>query len=78
MNGTGQKIVEIIFKRLILETQHRLNPLHVYCRLVERRVNKKISKVLCWHYEILIYKWLNSLMHISISYFPTKKRLNTT
>ena len=67
--------MEIIMKRLILEIQHRFNPLHVYCRLMERGINKKISIVFCRRYEILIYKWLNSLMHISISYLTYQREV---
>ena len=42
----------------ILNIQHRFNPLHVHCRLVERGLNKKFSLSICRYYEILIYTWL--------------------
>lgn len=42
----------------ILNIQHHLNPLHLYCRLVERGLSKKLSILICRHYEILIYSWL--------------------
>ena len=42
----------------ILNIQHRLNPLHVYCRLIERGMNKRFSLSICRYYEILIYSWL--------------------
>ncbi|HID29311.1 MAG TPA: PEP-CTERM sorting domain-containing protein [Desulfobacterales bacterium] len=47
-------------KRIILNIQHRLNPLHVYCRLVERGLSKKSSLSICRYYEILIYSSLAS------------------
>ena len=43
---------------MVLSIQHRFNPLHVYCRLVERGLNKRFSLSLCRYYEILIYSWL--------------------
>ena len=48
-------------KRIALNVQHRLNPLHVYCRLVERGLNKKSSLSICRCYEILIYSSLASI-----------------
>ena len=42
----------------LLELQHRFNPLHVYCRLVDKGVNKRASLSICKYYEILIYSWL--------------------
>ena len=47
-------------KRIALNIQHCLNPLHVYCRLVERGLNKKSSLSICRCYEILIYSSLAS------------------
>ena len=45
-------------KRIISDMQHRFNPLHVHCRLVERGLNKKSSLSICRYYEILIYSSL--------------------
>jgi hypothetical protein len=42
----------------MLDIQHRLNPLHVYCRLIERGLNKQVSISICKYYEIFIYSWL--------------------
>ena len=42
----------------MLSIQHRLNPLHVHCRLAERGLNKSFSLSICRYYEILIYSWL--------------------
>lgn len=42
----------------ILSIQHHLNPLHVYCRLIDRGVDKNLSKSVCKCYEILVYSWL--------------------
>ena len=47
-------------KRIILNIQHRFNPLHVYCRLVERGLNKRFSLSICRYYEILICSSLAS------------------
>ena len=40
-----------------LNVQHRLNPLHIHCRLVERGVNKRLSILICRCYQILFYSW---------------------
>ncbi len=42
----------------LLSIQHRLNPLHVHCRLVEKGVNNGLSVTICKWYGILIYRWL--------------------
>jgi len=42
----------------MLTIQHRLNPLHVYCRLVDKGLNRKLCLSVCKYYEILIYSWL--------------------
>ena len=43
---------------VMLNIQHRFNPLHVYCRLVDRGLNKGCSLSICKYYEILIYRWV--------------------
>jgi len=43
---------------IMLSIQHRFNPLHVHCRLVEGGLNKRFSLSICRYYEILIYSWL--------------------
>ena len=45
----------------ILKFQHSLNPLHIYCRLVECRLNKKVVLPVCALYEILLYAWISRL-----------------
>jgi hypothetical protein len=39
--------------------QHALNPLHVYCRLVDRGLSKKLSMSICKFYGIIVYSWLS-------------------
>jgi hypothetical protein len=50
----------------ILNLQHRLNPLHMYCRLIDRGVNKKLSMSVCKYYEILIYSWLGRCTVVAV------------
>ncbi|MDY6954481.1 MAG: hypothetical protein SWE60_23500, partial [Thermodesulfobacteriota bacterium] len=45
-------------RKLMLMIQHRLNPLHLYCRLVEWGLNNKRSMSMCKWYQKLIYGWL--------------------
>lgn len=42
----------------MLNIQHRCNPLHVHCRLVERGFSKQISLTISRYYGIFIYSWL--------------------
>jgi len=42
-----------------LAIQHRLNPLHVYCRLLDRGLGRRISTSLGKSYETLIFIWLS-------------------
>lgn len=53
-------------ERILLEIQHRLNPLHVYCRLIEKGINKNVSIRISRYYEVLIFKWLTVLSIFSI------------
>ena len=46
---------------LILNFQHKFNPLHIYCRLLDKGFDPQISLRLSRCYEILIYKWLTLL-----------------
>lgn len=48
--------------RKILTLQHRLNPLHVYCRFMDRGLSKGKSTLLCRCYEVLVFVWLSYLM----------------
>jgi hypothetical protein len=48
-----------VLHRRFLQIQHALNPLHVYCRLVDRGLNKNLSMSICKYYGIVIYSWLS-------------------
>jgi len=54
--------------RRFLTIQHRLNPLHVYCRLLDRGLSKHFSAYLCRYYETLVFIWLSfalkTLIHV--------------
>jgi hypothetical protein len=43
----------------LLNIQHCLNPLHIYCRFVERGMDKSFSMAICRYYELLGYRWLS-------------------
>ena len=40
------------------ETQHFLNPLHIYCRLIDLGLTQKFSTKMCKFYEKHIFKKL--------------------
>jgi hypothetical protein len=42
----------------MLKIQHRYNPLHIYCRLIERGLDKRLSMTVCRCYEVVIYSGL--------------------
>jgi len=48
-----------VLKLKILQIQHRLNPLHVYCRLVNSGLNEKLSMSICKYYGIVVYSWVS-------------------
>ena len=47
--------------RLLLGFQHRFNPLHFYCRLVERGLGAKGARAISMFYELVIWSWLSLL-----------------
>jgi len=51
--------------RLIIGLQHTLNPLHIYCRLLDRGLSRQVSARVCLYYEIVIYRWIAFLSRIS-------------
>jgi len=52
-----------------LSIQHRLNPLHIYCRLLDRGLGAGLSASICKCYEIAIYVWISwtikTMVHFS-------------
>lgn len=52
-----QRIKEIMLDSLY-NLQHRYNPLHMHCRLVEKGLNKRMSMSICRCYEVMVYGWL--------------------
>lgn len=46
----------------LLNAQHRLNPLHVYCRILDKGISRQLSRRLCRAYEIGVFVWLNLLI----------------
>jgi hypothetical protein len=58
----------------ILAVQHRLNPLHVYCRFVERGYNKRLSLFACKAYERLVFAWISPLIKALIYLCCLKSR----
>jgi hypothetical protein len=51
---------------IMLNIQHRLNPLHVYCRLIEWGFGKRLSLSICKYYQIIIYSWLVWLTRVGV------------
>lgn len=49
-------------EKLLLSMQHTLNPLHIYCRLVERGIDPQVSIRLSRCYEATIYRPVGHMM----------------
>ncbi|MCF8144175.1 MAG: hypothetical protein K9N21_09670 [Deltaproteobacteria bacterium] len=49
--------------RPILGLQHTLNPLHVYCRLLDAGLSRDFSAQLCRYYEISLFRWIARFTH---------------
>ena len=48
--------------RLMLGVQHHLNPLHIYCRLVELNLRKETAMGLCRVHEIMVWSWVSAVI----------------
>jgi len=62
----------------LLSIQHRLNPLHVYCRLLDRGISKKLAMSAGKAYELLLFISLSFLIKTLIHFhlLLTHRRLN--
>ena len=48
--------------RSIFAIQHRMNPLHVYCRFMDRGYARKTSVCCCRLYEFAVFSWVRRLL----------------
>jgi hypothetical protein len=56
MRGLGVVIIRI------LNIQHRINPLHIYCRLIDGGLDRRVSLAVCRYYEHLVFFWLRRVL----------------
>lgn len=61
-------------EKLILSVQHSMNPLQIYCRLIDIGLRKQGSMFLVRYYEFTIYKWLLLLTRIFISRYRSRQQ----
>jgi hypothetical protein len=59
--GMSAKVV-----RKLLSIQHRFNPLHLYCRFLQRGLTRERSMMICRFYEVLVFFWLSYLIKVLI------------
>lgn len=64
--------------RLMLSIQHSMNPLHLYCRLMDMGFKKRHSILLARYYEILVYKCLVLLTRIFIFLLRSRRQTRPT
>jgi hypothetical protein len=57
----------VLMENLMLAVQHRLNPLHVYCRLRDLGLERRLSLSWSRSYETLIFKLLLLVTNFFIS-----------
>ncbi|MBN2122948.1 MAG: hypothetical protein JW821_01525 [Deltaproteobacteria bacterium] len=50
----------------LLTVQHRLNPLHVYCRFLEAGLNRRFSSTICKSYEMMFFCWMSSAISLAV------------
>jgi len=65
-----------MIRTFLAHIQHNLNPLHVYCRLMDSGMNRYVSMRISRTYEILIYRRLNSFLIVSCFCFTTRMAKN--
>ncbi len=58
----------------LLSIQHRLNPLHVYCRLLDKGFERSLSALLCKSYETIIFFWISLFIKTMIYFLYLIKR----
>ncbi|MBN2468262.1 MAG: hypothetical protein JXD19_08935, partial [Deltaproteobacteria bacterium] len=61
-------------EKFMLGIQHCCNPLHVYCRLIERGLNRRSSIRFSMFYERILYQRLTRLTEKSLSLIRKRKR----
>ena len=59
----------------LLNFQHNFNPLHIYCRLIDKGVAPRTSLRLSRCYEILIYKWITPLSYFLIFFSQSVRKI---
>ncbi|MEW6665103.1 MAG: hypothetical protein AB1512_07775 [Thermodesulfobacteriota bacterium] len=50
----------------LLTVQHRLNPLHVYCRFLKIGLNRRFSTTLCKSYEMVLFCWMSFTIRLAV------------
>lgn len=48
--------------RGIFAIQHRMNPLHVYCRFMDKGYARQTSFCCCRLYEIAVFSWVRRIL----------------
>ncbi len=68
-----------VVEGLLLSIQHAANPLHVYCRLRDKGLDRQVSMLLSRHYETVVYRFLLVATRFGITLCRTSRpRLNET
>ncbi|MCF8061003.1 MAG: hypothetical protein K9M82_00665 [Deltaproteobacteria bacterium] len=50
----------------IFAIQHRMNPLHVYCRFMERGYRHGTTVFYCKVYEITVFSWMRRVLRYAL------------
>ena len=60
----------------MLNIQHQYNPLHIYCRLIEKGFNKRLSRAICRYYELLIYSGVTWVTVLAVQILRSLNRVS--
>jgi hypothetical protein len=69
-----------MIEQFFFAIQDRMNPLHIYCRLRDRGMDTRVSRILCRDYEIFVYPFIFAFTKLGIAFMnlvrsgPTKYR----
>jgi hypothetical protein len=63
-----------MMEKFLLTVQHVCNPLHVYCRLIEKGLSRRSSLRVSSYYELIVFKLLNMVTLLAIGVIRYCKR----
>ena len=66
--------IKAAFVGKLLALQHRLNPLHMYCRCLDKGLGRDLSARVCKCYELLVFMWMSYAIKTAIHVYCAVNR----